>query len=331
MSMGGAGCKHGFLVVNGFLGSAKFDDLYRLLQAAFARRGAELEIRSSSEFATPLGSLESLGSLAPDTPKAPKAPNFPDFVLFWDKDAALARRFEDAGLKVYNSSAAVAACDDKILTALALSRAGLPTPATIVAPLTFEGIGYVHGGMKTGRQNEGVGNDGALPEFLRKAGERLGFPMVIKEAYGSFGAQVYLAETLQEAAKIVSTFGHKRFLMQEYIPAFPSSRRGRDLRVNVVAGKVVATILRENLRDFRSNVTNGGTAKAIEAPNEVVTLAVAAAEAVGADFAGVDVLLRENGEPLVCEVNSNPSFRSTLDATGINLADFIVDLVCSKS
>ena len=77
--------------------------------------------------------------------------------------------------------------------------------------------------------------------------------MVIKEAYGSFGEQVYLANSLEEANKIIDQIGYKDFLMQEYI----ATSKGRDIRINVVGDKAIVSMLRENKNDFRSNISNG--------------------------------------------------------------------------
>lgn len=292
----------GWLIINGFLRSEKFDDLYRLLDAAFRAKGASLTVFPNTAFANPAGepplpTLTPLGMAC-----------LPDFVIFWDKDIALARRFEDAGLPVFNSSAAIACCDDKIQTALALTRRKVPTPRTVFAPRTFEG----------------VGRDSL--EFLQVAAGTLKLPMAIKEACGSFGQQVYLAQTMDEAQDIVRRIGHKDFLMQEFI----DTSRGQDLRVNVVGDEVVAAMRRFNATDFRSNVTLGGGTEPV-APTPVQReAALAACKAVGADFAGVDILFGPNGAPLVCEVNSNPHFRSTLDCTGVNMADSVAAYVLNR-
>ena len=303
---------NGWLIVNGFLQSPKFDDLYRLLADAFRAQGASLTVMPNTAFASPIG--DPLTPLKPETiakpgraacPHAAAAgrglPALPDFVLFWDKDTALAQRLENAGLPVFNSAAAIATCDDKIKTALALARQGVPMPRTIFAPKTFEGVGY------------------ASLDFLHTVIDTLGLPLVIKEACGSFGQQVYLAQTRAEAEDIIRRIGHKDFLMQEFV----ASSRGMDLRVNVVGGEVVAAMRRFSATDFRSNVTlGGGMERATPSPAQC-EIAVAACRTVGADFAGVDILYGPNEAPLVCEVNSNPHFRSTLDCTGVNLADVL--------
>lgn len=285
----------GYLIVNGFLRTQKFERLYALLQNAAKTRGIELEIRTGSSILRDLQSDKYTADL-------------PTFALFWDKDTYLAKRLESLGVRLFNSARAVELCDNKLLMALALAEKGIETPKTVFAPKTFEGVGY---------------HD---LRFLTGAEQTLGYPMVIKEAYGSFGAQVYLAKNRLEAEKIIEKIGYKDFLMQEFI----TCSQGRDVRVNVVGGKAVCAILRENGADFRSNISGGGTASAYTLTDEQAKTAIAACEAVGADFAGVDVLFGEGNKPLVCEVNSNPQFESTLLATGVDLSEYIFDYVVKR-
>jgi ribosomal protein S6--L-glutamate ligase/gamma-F420-2:alpha-L-glutamate ligase len=113
--------------------------------------------------------------------------------------------------------------------------------------------------------------------------------------------------------------------MQQFI----SESRGRDVRVNVVGGKAVASMLRFNDDDFRSNITNGGSMKAIEITPEQEKIAIAACSACGLDFGGVDILFGKDG-PIICEVNSNPHFKSTLECTGINLSEHIAQYVLER-
>ena len=77
--------------------------------------------------------------------------------------------------------------------------------------------------------------------------------MIIKEEYGSFGKQVYLADGIEDARNIIGKFGYKSFIMQKFI----SDCRGRDLRLNVVGDRVVSCVERYNPNDFRSNLALG--------------------------------------------------------------------------
>lgn len=288
--------KRGWLIINGFLRSTKFDDLYALLANSAEKFGVELQLKNGAESVVIFGDESRENRL-----------KTPDFVLFWDKDEVFARVLERRNIPVFNGAKAIEICDNKILTAEALYTAGVQTPKTLLAPKTFEGVGYTDF------------------TFLDQAKKTLGFPMIIKEAYGSFGAQVYLANTRKEAEQIIRKIGWKPFIMQEFI----QESRGKDIRVNVVGDKVICAILRENPQDFRSNITNGGTAKTVTLTKEQETLALRACRAVNADFAGVDILLGKDG-PLVCEINTSPHFRSTLDCTGIDLSEYILRYILER-
>ena len=233
--------------------------------------------------------------------------NKPDFAIFWDKDIYLAKRLEQNGIRLFNNSAAVELCDNKILMYQELAKNNIRVPRTFIAPKTFEGLGY------------------NKLSFLDKVIEEIGFPIVIKEAYGSFGEQVYLASDKESAKSIIKRIGYKDFLMQEFI----ASSKGRDIRINVVGDKAIASMLRENKNDFRSNISSGGNGINYEPKQAFIDLTIKAAKALGLSFAGVDVMFGEDG-PIICEVNSNPQFASTLKATGINLGEFISDYILKQ-
>ena len=279
-----------WLVVNGFLGSDKFREIYAYLSLAAEKRGIDLKMKTNNSLALLLGE-----SLCGD--------GRPDFVLFWDKDTELAKRLEGEGLRLFNSADAIAVCDNKALTARALVG-HVPTPRTVISPKTFEGVGYNN------------------LDFVENSARLLGLPLIIKEAYGSFGKQVYLANTVEEAKDTVRSLGHKDFIMQEFI----RESCGRDVRVNVVGGRVVSAMERYNENDFRSNISNGGSMKKAELDPEFERVALKAAEIIGLDFAGVDVLFGKDG-PIVCEVNSNPHFKSSLECTGVDMSEKIMDYV----
>jgi len=280
----------GWLIVNSFLKTQKFNELYGFLLKSANEQGVELTVKNG---------VDLLCELSEGITYAP-----PDFAIFWDKDIYLAKMLEGAGVRLFNSASAVEICDNKILTALTLNKR-VKTPKTVIAPKTFENVGYCD------------------TAFLQKAVEILGLPLIIKEAYGSFGQQVYLANSIEEAQEIVEKLGHKEFLMQQFI----ASSKGVDLRVNVVGERVVSCILRQNLNDFRSNVSGGGSASRYQITAEQEAVAISACRAIGLDFAGVDLLFGENGEPIVCEVNSNVHFKSTFDCTKRDMSADIISHV----
>lgn len=275
--------KRGLLFTNHFLASAHFDALYRLVEEAADACGVTLSRATGGDAVAPFAHHPAKNA---------------DFVLFWDKDIAAARRIVRHGIPVFNSPDAIRVCDSKSETAEALLAKGIPTPRTLTAPMTYETVGYTK------------------DDFVERAVSVLGLPIVIKECYGSFGEQVHLARSLAEAKEVVLKIGAKPILFQEFI----ACSFGTDVRVNVVGDRAVCAMKRTGKAgDFRSNIASGGAGELYVLSSEEERVAVAAARAVGADFAGVDLLFGENG-PLVCEVNSNPHFTGTYKATGINLA-----------
>ncbi|BES63591.1 RimK family alpha-L-glutamate ligase [Gottschalkiaceae bacterium SANA] len=220
-----------------------------------------------------------------------------DFVLFWDKDLLLAKQFENMGIRVYNSSEAIEVCDNKMKTHQVLAEAGIPMATTIFAP-------FIYNNMV--RKNF---------EYLDRVIAKLGFPLVVKEAYGSFGQQVALMENREDLENWILKVGGRPHLYQRYI----RESHGEDLRLNVVGGKVVAAMKRSSETDFRANITLGGRMESYLPSDEEAELAIEAAAKLGLDFAGVDLLQTREG-PVICEVNSNVHFISLEACTGIDTA-----------
>lgn len=280
--------KEAWLVVNAFLRTPSFVETEAAFLKAAEGAGVRLTLRDNASFLT-----------------ADSFKNLPPAALFFDKDLRLAQLMEQKGMRLFNRARAIALCDDKTATYLALEEAGLPQPRTILGPVTFPGVGY--GDMA----------------FLDEIARELGLPLVIKEGYGSFGRQVYLAETVADMRRILLATGASPLLFQ----AFIQESAGEDLRIYVVGGRAIATIHRVNTEgDFRANLENGGEAYSYQPSAEEARLAIAACEAVRADFAGVDLLMSRQG-PLVCEVNSNAHFLGLQAATGVNPAEHILRLI----
>ena len=151
-------------------------------------------------------------------------------------------------------------------------------------------------------------------ELLAEA-ETLGDPLVVKECFGSLGQQVYLVRGRKELEEISAKLQGVPYLYQEFI----AESRGKDLRVLVVGGKAIAGMRRTSRQDFRSNAELGGKGEPCALDDEARTLAEAAAEKIGLDYCGVDLLFGKAGY-LVCEVNSNAFFGTLEKVTGVNVA-----------
>jgi len=99
---------------------------------------------------------------------------------------------------------------------------------------------------------------------------------------------------------------------------------GCDLRVFVVGGRVIGAIER-SAPGWKTNLARGGRARAVTLPAARVEAALAAAKAVGADYAGVDLLPARDGTVYVVEVNGIPGWRGLQEATSSDVAGAIVE------
>ncbi|HIW73983.1 MAG TPA: RimK family alpha-L-glutamate ligase [Firmicutes bacterium] len=288
----------GYILYNGFWNPDGPPDPVRRLEAAARERGRTL---------TPLPNTRAVVEFSGGI--AVSGFDAEDFALFWDKDVRLGRALESIGVRLYNPAETVALCDDKAATHRKLAAQGIPMPRTLVAPMTYT------------RMDEGPSRP-----FLERAAERLGFPMVVKECYGSLGGEVYLARDAAELRALADRMDSRPFLCQEFI----RETAGTDLRIYVVDGRPVAAMRRRSDGDFRANIGHGGHGEAYTPTEEEAALAVRCCRILGACFAGVDLLWEADGAPLVCEVNSNAHMAGLTACTGVDVAGEIVRYVFSQ-
>lgn len=220
-----------------------------------------------------------------------------DFVVYLDKDKHLARMLEKSGYRLFNRALPIELSDDKMLTYIAIANNGINMPNTVTSPLCYQ----------PPEQDD---------EFLKSVVKKIKLPMIVKECHGSFGKQVFLAEDFEQLRQIRQQLKYLPHLYQQYVKC----SRGKDMRVVVIGGKVVANMLRENKQDFRSNIEIGGTGSTAILPESFTIAAEKTAQLLNLDFCGVDLLFGEKGEPIVCEVNSNAYFKGVETVTGVNVA-----------
>lgn len=278
-----------YVIYNGFWNRTPPDAVCRLVAALTARGVA----------AQPLANTACVVSVAPTVSVSPVTRG--DAVLFWDKDTRLAFALEAMGATVYNTAEAVRVCDDKSETHRLLAAHGIPMPETLLAPMTY------------------LEADGAVEPFLCAAEAKLGFPLVVKECYGSLGEQVYLVHNGTELRRRVEGMHHRPFLLQRFV----REAAGEDTRLYVVGDRVVAAMKRRNPSDFRANIAIGGEAHPYTPTAEETALALRCCRLLGLQFGGVDLLRG----PLVCEVNSNAQMAGITACTGVDVADCIAAYV----
>lgn len=213
--------------------------------------------------------------------------------------AAVLRQFEMMGVYPLNESVAVTRSRDKLRALQLLSRKGIGLPITGFANKPDD-----------------------IEDLIKMVG---GAPLVIKLLQGTQGIGVVLAETVNAAESVIESFlGLKAsVLVQEYI----SEAGGADIRCFVIGDKVVASMKRQGAEgEFRSNIHRGGSASLIKITPEERSTAVRAAQTMGLNVCGVDVL-RSNHGPVVMEVNSSPGLEGIETATNKDIAGTIIEFL----
>jgi ribosomal protein S6--L-glutamate ligase len=212
---------------------------------------------------------------------------------------ALLRQFEMMGVYPLNESVAISRSRDKLRSLQLLARKGIGLPVT----------GFAH-------------SPDDIQDLIAMVGDA---PLVIKLLEGTQGIGVVLAETHKAAESVIEAFlGLKaNILVQEYI----KEAGGADIRCFVIGDKVVAAMKRQALPgEFRSNLHRGGSASIIKITPEERSTAVRAANIMGLNVAGVDIL-RSNHGAVVMEVNSSPGLEGIESATGKDIAGMIIEFI----
>jgi RimK family alpha-L-glutamate ligase len=199
---------------------------------------------------------------------------------------------EARGVTVLNGPRALERTVDKFLASALLAGAGVPTPRTIACERA----------------------DDALEAF-----SELGGDVIVKPLFGSMGAGMTRVDDADVAYRVFGALALERavYYLQETLV------HERDLRAFVVGGRVVAAIERVG-SGWRANLARGARAYPTELTPEQARVCVEAAAAVGADYAGVDLLRAADGREYVLELNSIPGWRGLQEATGVDVAAALV-------
>lgn len=209
---------------------------------------------------------------------------------------AVLRHFERQGVAIVNGPTAIESVADKLHTLQIVAGAKLPIPKTIL---------------------------GKFPVDVGLVERELGFPVVVKKLKGTRGTGVMLCNDRSQFDDLANLLDGATsgadFLFQQYVKA----SHGRDVRVLVIDGKVVAAMERRaSDGGFKSNISLGGAGVAFKPPPAMATLALKVAAKLQLDVAGVDILFDENGYR-VCEANSAPGFQGLERACAIDVPQAI--------
>ena len=211
-----------------------------------------------------------------------------------------ARLLAGYGVKTVNTYQAIATCGDKVLTTMALSEHGLPTPRTTVA----------------------FSEDTALATI-----EQMGYPVVVKPPVGSWGRLMAKLNDRDAAEAVLEHKMHngrcgaqaEAIYVQDYV-----DKPGRDIRTMVVGDETVYAIYRHSPH-WITNTARGGETSPCRITPEIDRISQAAARAVGGEIVTVDLLETQEGSLLVNEVNHTPEFHGAIKATDVDVAGRMVE------
>jgi RimK family alpha-L-glutamate ligase len=200
---------------------------------------------------------------------------------------------EERGVRVMNSARTIERTVDKLWTSALMERCGIPTPRTVVCESAEE----------------------AMAAF-RTLGDA-----IVKPLFGSMGLGMVRVTDEEMAYRVFRTIEQIRgvYYLQQTV-----DHDGRDVRVFVIGGKVFGAIERR-AEGWRTNLARGGSALTFNLSPEWSALAVRAAAAVGAEYAGVDLLPTRDGTVSVLEVNGIPGWRGLQETTGLDVGGALID------
>lgn len=214
--------------------------------------------------------------------------------------AAVVRHFEMMQVYCVVTTEALLRARDKRTAAQFLAAHGLPVPDSVFT---------------------------AMPENVELMLHLLGdqYPVVIKTLNSTQGQGVILGESATSSRSIAEAF--IRLREEIMLQRFVEEAKGKDIRVFVVGGKVIATMERSAQDgEFRSNLHRGATSNKVRISQEEEDIALRAVGLMGLEVAGVDILRSDKG-PLILEINASPGLEGIEGTTGVDIAGQIIKFV----
>lgn len=213
---------------------------------------------------------------------------------------AIVRQLERMGCLVYNNAETIEMVRDKLHTHQVLAEKGIPSPKTMLAKFPID------------------------DDMVNLIDRTLGFPVVVKTLKGALGVGVFLIENAKAFKDQMDLIGQTAPDIQLIFQQFVEASRGRDLRLFVVDGELVASMERRAKEgDFKANYSSGGSVHQFNADQEAIDIAVKTARALNIQIGGIDLLFLKNGGYTICEANTFPGFKGLEKASGINVPEKI--------
>ncbi len=213
---------------------------------------------------------------------------------------AIVRQLERMGCLIYNKAETIEMVRDKLHTHQVLAEKGITSPKTMLAKFPVD------------------------DDMVNMIERTLGFPVVVKTLKGALGVGVFLIDSPKAFKDQMDLIGQTAPDIQLIFQQFVEASKGRDLRLFVVDGELVASMERRAKEgDFKANYSSGGTVHEFKADKQAIDLAVATAKALDIQIGGIDLLFLKDGGYTICEANTFPGFKGLEKASGVNVPEKI--------
>ena len=216
--------------------------------------------------------------------------NVPEVVVSRIRDSDITSQLEDCGSTVFNRSSVCRICNDKASTYSFARSLGVP-----ILPYSFPG--------------------NQLPT---------GPPWVVKSCIGHGGTEVFRADSKEDVDRICASMDGRRPIIQQF-----ASVPGRDMRVYVMGGRIIASVMRSSDTDFRANFKLGGKAELVEAPDQAKAAVKRIVPELMADFIGIDFVFGD-GEVYLNEIEDVVGTRMLYSLTDLDPARMYMEYIHSK-
>ena len=216
---------------------------------------------------------------------------FPDFAIVRTMNTQISEWLDGNGVRVFNNPMTAKIACDKWQTYLFCKQNEIPV---LEARLI----------------------EGDLPPF--------DFPFVVKSRDGHGGSEVYLCGEKASWDSLLSKIDRERFIAQPLCDEV-----GKDMRVYMLGGKVLAAMLRSSHTDFRSNFSLGGRATKAKVDDSQKRILAKVNALISPDFCGVD-FIRHKGEWILNEIEDPVGTRMLYEHTDIDAAQAYVRHIYDK-
>ncbi len=205
---------------------------------------------------------------------------------------AVVRQLERMGVKIFNDSASIEMVADKMHTHQVLAESSLPTPTTMLAK---------------------------FPVDINLVEQTIGFPVVVKTLLGVNGTGVFLIEDRAAFEDLMNLISQTNPNIQLIFQKFIAMSKGRDLRLFVVDGQVIASMERRARNgSFKANYSQGAEVVEYHPDETAKNLAIQCADILNLQVAGIDLLYEGDGYT-ICEANTFPGFKGLESCCDVNV------------